>query len=154
MRTRERIIRDRFSERSCGRCGAPYAPESVLILARRAAHWMVMVSCPHCQQRNVFVVSFGDGHDAPTLDAGALATEADLPCAVPPLPSAPAAKSQPADPSRSPSPSSPPSSFSAAPITATDVAAMREFLASFSGNFQTLFSTPRPRLKDEPPSSA
>jgi hypothetical protein len=161
MRTRERIVRDRFSERSCGRCGAPYAPENVLILARRTAHWMVMVSCPHCQQRNVFVVSFGDGHGASTLADGALAGEGDLPFALPPLPSAPTAKSQPTSPTRSPSPQRPSSSsaassssFSAAPITATDVAAMREFLASFSGNFQTLFSTPRPRLKDEPPSSA
>ncbi|HEU5441150.1 MAG TPA: hypothetical protein VFU88_17830 [Ktedonobacterales bacterium] len=154
MRTRERIVRDRFSERSCGRCGAPYAPENVLILARRTAHWMVMVSCPHCQQRNVFVVSFSDGHDAPTLDAGALATEADLPLALPPLPSAPATQSQTASPSRSPSASSSSSSSAPISITAADVADMREFLASFSGDFRALFSTPRPRLKDDPPSSA
>jgi len=154
MRTRERIIRDRFSERSCGRCGAPYAPDSVLILARRAAHWMVMVSCPHCQQRNVFVVSFSGAHDTPTLDAEALAddatvpADADLPFAPSPLSSSSSSTTAPISSARAALPSP---TFSATPITAADVADMREFLASFSGDFSTLFSAPRPRRKDDPP---
>ena len=136
MYARERIIRDRFAKRSCGRCGAPYSSESVVILARRPSHWMVMVSCRDCSHRNVYLISFAEAES--THDASAIA-DADSPLASPPA----AALSAP----------------SIEPITEADVAAMHDFLHNFSGDFQTLFSTPRPHpqqhpyRKDDPPMS-
>ncbi|MFI5273099.1 MAG: hypothetical protein ACHQ4H_08725 [Ktedonobacterales bacterium] len=121
MRTRERIIREQFAERACRRCGAPYGADSVVILARRPSHWMVMVSCEHCHQRNVYLISFPD-----PADPNAVAPlDLDSPFAPPPERS---------------------------PITATDVAAMHEFLQDFSGDFRSIFSTPRSQRKDDPSS--
>lgn len=156
MYARERIIRDRFAQRSCGRCGAQYTSESVLILARRPSHWMVMVSCPHCSHRNVYLISFADAEAGagsavteqphgispqrfPSADADPDAADADTdtPFAVPPPQSMPAPSIQ--------------------PISEDDVAAMHDFLQDFSGDFRTLFSTPRPhphpQRKDDPPTS-
>lgn len=119
MYARERIIRDRFAQRSCGRCGMQYSAESVVILARRPSHWMVMVSCPHCSQRNVYLISFAEAESA--------AASGDAP-----------------DTPLAPPPASPDPIPSIQPITESDVAAMHDFLQHFSGDFQTLFSTPRP----------
>ena len=131
MYARERIIRDRFARRSCGRCGAQYSAESVVILARRPSHWMVMVSCPHCSHRNVYLISFAEAESA---HAAASAADApDTPLAPPPF--APAS----ADPIPS-----------IQPISESDVAAMHDFLQHFSGDFQTLFSTPRPHPHQHP----
>lgn len=132
MYARERIIRDRFAHRSCGRCGAQYSAESVVILARRPSHWMVMVSCPHCPQRNVYLISFGEAESA-SAHASFSDDAADNPLASPPSPPALAPSIQ--------------------PITASDVAAMHDFLQHFSGDFQTLFSAPRPHHKDDPSAS-
>lgn len=127
MYARERIIRDRFTHRSCGRCGARYSAESVVILARRPSHWMVMVSCPHCSQRNVYLISFAEAESSHAAAADAPDTPlAPPPAAIPdPIPSI-------------------------QPISESDVAAMHDFLQDFSGDFQTLFSTPRPHPHPHP----
>ncbi len=150
MYARERIIRDRFAQRTCGRCGARYTSESVLILARRPSHWMVMVSCPHCSHRNVYLISFADGESGADLSSPErrrgispqrISSDADpdadaeSPFAFPPSQPTPAIQ----------------------PISEDDVAAMHDFLQDFSGDFRTLFSTPRPHPhphhKDDPSTS-
>lgn len=127
MYARERIIRDRFAQRSCGRCGAHYTAESVVILARRPSHWMAMVSCPGCSQRNVYLISFADAESTDTAQTAQTA-HAD---AATDTPLAPPAAHSPLTPS-------------ILPISDADVAAMHAFLQHFSGDFQTLFSTPHP----------
>jgi hypothetical protein len=139
MYARERIIRDRFAERSCGRCGTQYTTDSVLILARRPSHWMVMASCHGCSQRNLYLISFSDiESDADTpASPGSLppSDRPELPYDYPPA-------------GASDLPFALPTSFpppSIQPITDSDVAAMHDFLQDFSGDFRNLFSTPRPR---------
>jgi len=57
----ERLIRDRFSQHACVKCGARHSGDDVLVLARRGAAWLIMLTCTHCQRRGVFVVSFPRG---------------------------------------------------------------------------------------------
>ena len=163
MFARERIIRDRFAKRSCGRCGAPYSTESVVILARRPSHWMVMVSCPHCSHRNVYLISFADAESG--SEAGTASTERTRGItpqhSLSPSSSADSAPDFPdADDADMPfafPPAQTQSAPSIQPINEADVAAMHEFLQEFSGDFQTLFSTPRPHphphRKDDPSTS-
>ena len=121
MQARERIIRDRFAEQACGSCGAPFPPESVLVLARRRTRWLVMVTCPTCQHRNLFVVSFPQSR-ANEVSHSPLAAQA----AHPPL-----------TPEHDD------------PVTFADVYSMREFLASFSGDFRSFFASPHPTPRDD-----
>src|SRR6266853_3442921 len=58
MDAQERIIRRLFTEQQCQRCGRPYEPERVLVLARRSELWMVMISCLDCDQKDTYVVKF------------------------------------------------------------------------------------------------
>ena len=127
MRARERLIRESFSERVCGHCGSRYGPDSVLVLARRHSFWMVMATCTTCQQRHLFVVSFDEEHS--------LAENRLLPSDLP----SPLLPPQPA--------------VSLLPITSSDVYSIREFLATFSGDFKSLFSPPRIQRADDTPSS-
>lgn len=159
MHARERIIRERFAGQACGHCGTPYPADGILVLARRPAAWMVMASCHECQNRSIFVVSFHDTHDA----ASGLSIEPSLgkhlfPEAV--LPSDPATSSDTSSDSSSDSPLGTPagaphtpdrhaSSREPVPVTASDVADMREFLAGFQGDFQTLFQRQRQHRGDE-----
>jgi DNA-directed RNA polymerase subunit RPC12/RpoP len=121
MQARERIIRDRFAEQACARCGTPFPPESVLVLARRRTRWLVMVSCPTCQHRNLFVVSFPQSRTT-DVSHSPLAAQA------------------------APSPLTPTRDD---PVTFADVYSMREFLASFSGDFRSLFASPHPAPRDD-----
>lgn len=157
MHARERIIRERFADQTCGHCGATYPPDGILVLARRPAAWMIMASCHACENRSIFVVSFHDAHDPQNphdgLTIGPSFAHHLFPEAVIP--------SEPSEPSEAEPPSDLPSSFSprsterrpANPepvlVTASDVADMREFLSSFSGDFQSLFQRQRQRHKDD-----
>ena len=159
MQARERIIRARFAEHVCGHCGAHYTPESVLVLARRRSAWMVMASCPHCQRRGLFVVSFPDqtpndsgSSEDPTMFPDAfLPTLHTIPPSAGPSPVAPAPPAPPTSPTpptppsapasaEMASPTTPPPTVPSPPITVTDVNEMHQFLAQFKGNFRSLFS--------------
>src|SRR5579871_1380678 len=52
------MIRTRFTEHECADCGSHYLPTSVVVLARRRSAWMVMASCPSCERRALYVVTF------------------------------------------------------------------------------------------------
>lgn len=115
MHARERIIRERFAAQTCEGCGQPYLPGSVLILARRRSAWMVLVSCPRCDHRGIFVVSFRHGarpasHAWPPPDLDTLPDALNL--------------------------------TDQSPVSPDDVARIRDFLAHFDGDFRKLFSSP------------
>lgn len=57
MYSQERHIRDRFSRYACVKCGACHTGDDVIVLARRASAWLIMLTCTQCQRRGVFVVS-------------------------------------------------------------------------------------------------
>lgn len=152
MHARERIIRERFAGQACGHCGTPYPADGILVLARRPAAWMVMASCHECQNRSIFVVSFHDAHDSqgtptslsiePSLD------KAIFPEAVLPPESDPSSGFSSTSP-YSVSPGDPAPSREPVPVTASDVADMREFLAGFRGDFQALFQRQRQHQGDD-----
>jgi hypothetical protein len=129
MHARERIIRERFATQTCEGCGQPYLPGSVLILARRRAAWMVLVSCARCDHRGIFVVSFHQSARS-NPDRWGYSDEADPhrddvfaePTA---LPESLAVSAQ-------------------TPVTTEEVARMHEFLTHFDGDFRKLFSSTPP----------
>ena len=143
MHAREHVIRDRFAERACPHCGASYVPDAVVVLARRRSLWVVMASCRQCPRRDLYVVSFGqEGQSARPFDVAEAAAliEGDL--------------AAPSDVT-SGSPGDKAAGWwdrqALAPITEADVHSMRDFLERFTGDFQTLFSSRRPRLADDTP---
>lgn len=142
MQARERIIRDRFTEQLCGQCRAHYSADSVVVLAHRRSVWMVMATCPSCQGRALFVVSFHDAgqqlFDAP-LDTPEFFPNSFLPAAE--------ASSSPklALPDLRPPLDLP---GDASEVTIADVNAMHEFLQRFDGDFRGLFTPPSPRRDD------
>ena len=69
MHARERMIQERFATHTCADCGWPYAPRSVLVLARRRSTWMVLVTCAQCGRRGIFVVSFPTHADPAHADS-------------------------------------------------------------------------------------
>lgn len=153
MHARERNIRERFAGLACARCGAPYSPSGILVLARRPATWMVMASCHACQNRSIFVVSFHDTHDTPSglsiepSSGSHLFPEAIItpdPDPDPdPYPSSQATDDAPcASDTRS-------SGREPVPVTASDVADMHEFLSGFRGDFRALFQRQRQRRADD-----
>lgn len=156
MHARERIVRERFAEQACTHCGAQYPPEGVVVLARRRSTWMVMATCTQCHQPGLFVVSFPEAHRSPDqathpqpsehlLDEPRIFPNSFLPTAsessghgradIPPL--------QQPDPSHS--------GKEIYAVTVDDVNDMHEFLASFNGDFNTLFARIRPQSSDDSP---
>ena len=122
MHARERIIRERFAQQQCQECGSPYDEDGILVLARRRSTWMVLVTCPSCEHRGIFVVSF------PTaLDTKAHHAKLDLS-------SLPGALADTANVTIGHAP--PPESD---PVSLGEVNQMREFLDTFDGNFHRLF---------------
>lgn len=126
MHARERVIRERFAGHNCSRCGRPHGHPGVLILARRHNVWLVLVTCPQCEHRGIFIVSFPSAAvqgeegqraadpaalDVRTLSAASLAGA---------LPDAGVARA----------------------ITLDDVLQMRAFLQRFDGDFQRAFAEP------------
>ena len=143
MHAREHVIRDRFAERACPHCGASYGPDAVVVLARRRSLWVVMASCRQCPRRDLYVVSFGqEGQSARPFDVAEAAALIDSDLAAP---------SSVTDGSPSGMVGERWDKSAPAPITEADVHSMRDFLERFTGDFQTLFSSRRPRLADDMP---
>ena len=121
MHWRERSIRERFERQTCSQYGATYPPASVVVIAHRGAVYVLMASCEHCQHRAIFLVSFPQqpASTHPVISQP-LAPRADLSAlmASSPLSSASSARSA---------------------ISPTDVDEMRQFLATFDGDFLSLF---------------
>ena len=143
MHAREHVIRDRFAERACPHCGASYVPDAVVVLARRRSLWVVMASCRQCPRRDLYVVSFGqDGQSARPFDVAEAAAliEGDLAGSPDVTSGSPGDKATGRRDRQT-----------LAPITEADVHSMRDFLGRFTGDFQTLFSSRRPRLADDTP---
>lgn len=148
MHARERIIRERFAGQACGHCGTPYPPDGILVLARRPAAWMVMAICHECQNRSIFVVSFHETHEAQDAHGAGMRIESPLGDQL--FPEAVLSTDSDASPLDDPVTSSSSSPQRApVPITASDVADMREFLAGFRGDFHALFQQQRPRRPDD-----
>lgn len=149
MHARERIIRERFAGEACGHCGAQYPPDGILVLARRPAAWMVMAICHECQNRSIFVVSFHEAHEAQDLHGTGMRIES--PFGEHPFPEAILSTDSDASPLDNPlSPDASSPERAPVPITAADVADMREFLADFHGDFHALFHHQRRRQADDP----
>ena len=134
MHARERIIRARFAEHACAHCGSHYLSDSVVVLARRRSTWMVMASCPECERRALFVVSFPDSA-LPNVDPLSFDQPQVFPSSFLTFP----------DPDEPPSsavlsPPTPPLPEASSPITQADINAMHDFLTSFTGDFRALFS--------------
>jgi len=143
MHAREHVIRDRFAERACPHCGASYVPDAVVVLARRRSLWVVMASCRQCPRRDLYVVSFGqEGQSARPFDVAEAAALIDSDLAGPPSFTEGSSGGKAASQRDRQTP---------APITEADVHSMRDFLERFTGDFQTLFSSRRPRLADDTP---
>lgn len=58
MQPREDALRRQFAQQPCKNCHARHAPESLLILVRRARTWVVMAACANCHHRGMYMVSF------------------------------------------------------------------------------------------------
>jgi len=124
MNAKERIVRKLLLRHRCHLCDSAYAPESSIVLARRREVWLVMASCSFCRQKDTFIIQF------PSRSQGRRITSYRL--------------SRPAEPAltQSVTPASlmQPESSSLLPIGLDDVLTMREFLATFDGDFQRLFA--------------
>jgi hypothetical protein len=120
MHWRERSIRERFERQMCSQCGAPYPPASVVVIAHRGAVYVLMASCDQCQHRAIFLVSFPEQSASahPTISR----PHATHPEISPLLTS-----------------SALHSSSARSTVTTADVDEMRQFLASFDGDFRSLF---------------
>jgi len=130
MDGQERIIRRLFMEQQCHRCGHPYEPKRVLVLARRSDLWMVMISCGDCEQKDTYVVKF-----TPHMQGRLHVTSYRLskPPTMTPLPEEP----QQTLPEL---PETPRPSASPTPVNTDDVLDMYLFLKDFNGDFQQLFT--------------
>lgn len=126
MHARERVIREHFAGHDCSHCGQPQIHAGVLVLARRRDTWLVLVTCPRCDHRGIFVVSFppAAGQSDPRLRA---INPADLEVRALSPESLAAAL---------------PEALVAPVITWDDVLQMRTFLQSFDGDFQRAFAEP------------
>ena len=52
-----RALEHLFAQRACATCQQRARPDTVLILSRRQATRMVLVTCGHCHHRGIFVVT-------------------------------------------------------------------------------------------------
>jgi hypothetical protein len=126
MHARERLIREHFAAHACPRCERPQDHAGMLVLARRHDTWLVLVACPACDHRGIYVAAFPPadrGHAARAWpgDAGALEVRPLSPAA---LAAGLFAATTPDAPT----------------ITRDDVQAMHAFLQAFDGDFQRVFA--------------
>ena len=128
MHARERLIRERFATLDCHACGHTYSFESVLVLARRHSTWMVMASCPWCEHRAIYVVTFPPRTSTSNPMQQAHTTRIEW---------GPHANT-PSDLRAEDASSVQPPAGS--PVTLHDVEQMRAFLDRFDGNFKRAFS--------------
>jgi hypothetical protein len=148
MHARERMIRARLTSQPCRHCGELYPADGVLVLARRPQAWMVLASCPSCQRRCIFVVSFHETQqraDVQPAEDSRFFPDAFLPREpVEPFPTEDLSSPSPDSPD--PKPERP-----LVPVTVSDVSEMAAFLSHFNGDFRSLFSFPQAPRPDEPP---
>jgi hypothetical protein len=132
MDGQERIIRRLFTEKHCHRCGYPYEPEQLLVLARRSDVWMVMISCQECEQKETYVVKF-----PPQMQGRRRVTSYHLsrPPASTPMPKELEESQQ----KRQEGLETPPLA-APYPVNADDVLDMHLFLKDFNGDFLRLFA--------------
>jgi hypothetical protein len=113
----KRIVLDRMDR--CGVCHREYGPDDVHVLSKKPDMWMMVVQCTDCHARSFVAAVLNDGDpDEARLALRHLSTQA--------------AQDQ-FSPEEDETPTGP-------PVTAYDVLDMHEFLASFEGDFRTLFS--------------
>jgi hypothetical protein len=98
MQVHEEALWRYFTNRPCPTCHQQQVPEAVLVLVRRSRAWIVLVTCGHCRQRRLLMLTLSKASQ----------------------------RSQPAVGSSS-------------AISHRDVREMRLFLASFNGDFLSLF---------------
>jgi hypothetical protein len=115
MEPNEEQIRELMTTVACAVCGSNYQASSIEVLGHRNALWFLKVTCLGCSTCGLVaaMVKSQDGADSEI--------------------SAPA-ESSPPDRSLD-SPRAP------GPVTRSHVTQMRDFLTSFDGNFQSLFSS-------------
>ncbi|MBF6589199.1 MAG: hypothetical protein IVW57_01545 [Ktedonobacterales bacterium] len=123
MHPRERAIRERFERFPCVRCAVPYPPHGVVIVAHRGSVYMLLATCDDCQHRALFLASFPP-RASQTAAAPALLLVVFQSPDVPDAPDAPEHVAASAPPA----------------VTASDVAEMRRFLATFDGDFRRHFA--------------
>ena len=127
MHAHERVIREHFAAHACPRCARLRERVGMLVLARRHDTWLVLVTCPACDHRGIYIAAFSPAtsqHLARSSPGDASALE------VRPLSPAALATGLFTGAARE-----------AVPVTRDDVAAMRAFLQTFDGDFQRLFAS-------------
>ncbi|HLH26026.1 MAG TPA: hypothetical protein VK066_26215 [Chloroflexota bacterium] len=114
MERHEGLIRHLMDTVRCSVCSGTYAYENVSVLGHQDELWFLTVTCPDCRTQGLIAALVRDEEPQPTAPAPADAGQA----------APPAADTAPSD----------------APISEADVAAMREFLRTFQGNFAAAVS--------------
>jgi hypothetical protein len=129
MPWRERAIRERFERQACSQCGTPYLADGVVVVAHRGSVYVLLASCPHCEHRAFFLVSFPHrALDSVNADSAQFTTPLIL--------RSPAQAPSERIPDEPPVTGLPPSERT---ITSADVEAMHHFLGEFDGDFRRLF---------------
>lgn len=128
MHARDRIVRERFTARVCPSCRHHYSASDVFVLARRQPAWVVLARCEHCGHRAIYMVSFPAEHLADSGDDSAVEPAGDG--------GTPAERARLAADLAAMS-----GAMTAEPVSAEDVASMREFLGGFDGDFKALFAS-------------
>ncbi len=57
MQAHEDALWRYFTNRPCPTCHHQQVPEAVLVLVRRPRAWVVLVTCGHCRQRRLLMLS-------------------------------------------------------------------------------------------------
>lgn len=127
MHARDRIVRERFTAQACPSCSRHYNASDVFVLARRQPAWVVLARCEHCGHRAIYMVSFPARPLAGRDAEGDSDRELEL--------SGPDERAHiPIDRAAVTGP------LADEAISTEDVAAMRNFLGGFDGDFKTLFA--------------
>jgi hypothetical protein len=118
----KRIVLDRMDR--CGVCHRSYEPEDVHVLSRKPDFWMMLVQCTDCQAKSFVAAVMKDGDPKEArmalrqlteqAESGTVTIETEAPDEV---------------------------IIQGDPVSATDVLDMHEFLDSFDGDFQKLFTS-------------
>src|SRR4051794_36631349 len=126
----KRIVLDRMDR--CGVCHRSYEPEDVHVLSRKPDFWMMLVQCTDCQAKSFVAAVMKDGDPKEArlalrqlteqAESGTVTIETE------------AAEEL---------------IIQGEPVTANDVLDMHEFLDSFDGDFQKLFSSSGNHLPGE-----
>jgi hypothetical protein len=117
----KRIVLDRMDR--CGICHRSFEPEDVHVLSRKPDFWMMLVQCTDCHAKSFVAAVMKDGDPKEArlalrqlteqAESGAETIEPEIEEGVP---------------------------YSSDPINSHDVLDLHEFLETFDGDFQKLFS--------------